>query len=121
MGHQICLKLAIASYASEHLPRAGLLYTWTVSLQAIRITSSIFLVTRERLKHFCHQLYFITATFHCFPVSVIIFSPNKMRIIPLFSEDILLIYSSIREHFEMSNYTSYFTGLCCCEIMVQPK
>jgi len=103
MGHQIRLKFASASQTSGHLPRAGLFYAWTVSLEAIRITSSIFLVSRKRMKHFCHELYFITATFQCSPVSLITFSLNKMRLILLFSEDILLIYSGIRERFEMSN------------------
>lgn len=44
-----------------------------------------------------------------------------MRIILLPSEGILLIYSGIRERFEMNDYTSYFMGLRCCETMVQPK
>lgn len=44
-----------------------------------------------------------------------------MRIILPFSEDILLIYSGAREHFEKSNYVSYFTVLCCSEMTVQPK
>lgn len=80
-----------------------------------------FLVSRERWEHFCHQFNFITATFHCLPVSLIIFSLNKMRIILPFSEEIFLIYIGVREHFEKSNYRSYFTVLCCWEMTVQPK
>lgn len=121
IGYQVCLKLAIVSHTSGHLPKDGQLYTWIISLQGSRMASSIFPVSRERWEHFCHQLYFITATFHCLPVSLIIFSLNKMRIILPFSEEIFLIYIGVREHFEKSNYRSYFTVLCCCEMTVQPK